>query len=338
MPAKRIPRVVSLGEPWYIDADYLSNFKKDFNYSVLNAKDRSDLQEKLPAEIAENGTIDALIWGAVSFGQVDEDLLKALVPGCKIIVTGSAGYNNFDVQWMADQGIWFCNTVDAVAEPTADMALFLILAVLRNTSNAERIARSGAWKGDKVVPTRDPAGLTLGIVGLGSVGKYLAKRAAILNMKIRYHNRTQLPAEEEAKYNATYDKTLQDLLGSSDVISLNCPLNDSTRNMLSDAEFAAMKDGAYLINTARGPVVDEKSLIAALESGKITRAGLDVFVNEPNPDPYFLQSDKVVVQPHNGGLTQKSFQKATLECFENIRALFIKGRPNSPVIDIKPKV
>jgi phosphoglycerate dehydrogenase-like enzyme len=98
-----------------------------------------------------------------------------------------------------------------------------------------------------------------------------------------------------------------------------------------------MKDGAFLVNTARGPVVDEKALIAALESGKVTRAGLDVFANEPSPDPWFLQSDKVVIQPHLGGLTDSAFQKAERECFENIRAFFTKGKANSPVMEVKPK-
>lgn len=150
-------------------------------------------------------------------------------------------------------------------------------------------------------------------------------------MKIVYHNRSQLSDEEETKYGATYCKTLDELLGRSDVVSLNCPLNAATTGLVGEAQFAAMKDGAFLINTARGAVVDEKALIAALESGKVARAGLDVFVNEPKPDPYFLQSDKVIIQPHLGGLTDVAFQKAERECFENIRALFVKGKPNSPV-------
>jgi len=142
---------------------------------------------------------------------------------------------------------------------------------------------------------------------------------------------------EEAKYGATYCKTLHELLASSDVVSLNCPLNENTTGLIGEAEFAAMKDGSFLVNTARGPVVDEKALIAALESGKITRAGLDVFANEPLPDPWFLQSDKVVIQPHLGGLTDSAFQKAERECFENIRAFFTKGKANSPVMEVNPK-
>lgn len=106
--------------------------------------------------------------------------------------------------------------------------------------------------------------------------------------------------------------------------------------MIGPAEFTAMKDGVFLVNTARGAVVDEDALIAALESGKVARAGLDVFANEPNPNPYFLRSDKVVVQPHLGGLTDFAFHKSEKEAFENIRALFRDGKPNSPVRELRP--
>lgn len=164
--------------------------------------------------------------------------------------------------------------------------------------------------------------------------KYLAKKAAVFNLKIKYYNRHQLSSEEEAEYGAEYCTSLHELLACSDVVSLNCPLNASTANLISTSEFSAMKDGVYLINTARGGVIDEKAFKEALESGKVARAGLDVFCDEPNVDPWFLQSDKVIVQPHLGGLTDVAFHRAEKECFENIRAVFRTGKPNSPVIDI----
>ena len=157
-------------------------------------------------------------------------------------------------------------------------------------------------------------------------------------MKIRYHNRRRLAPEVEREYGAEYCDSLHGLLSSSEVISINCPLNHQTTGLIGSAEFAAMKDGAFFVNTARGPIVDENALIAALESGKITRAGLDVFANEPSPNPWFLQSDKVIIQPHLGGLTDSAFQKAERECFENIRALFTTGKANSPVNVPKSKV
>jgi len=242
--------------------------------------------------------------------------------------------NEFDVDWMTKNGIWFCNTINAVAEATADMAIFLTLAVLRNTTVAERQARNGSWKAG-IVPAKDPGGLTLGIVGAGAIGKYMAVKAKVFNMKVAYHNRRQLSKEDEEKYSLTYYPELSDLLAISDVVSVNCPLNKETTGLISYDQFAAMKDGAFLVNTARGPVVDEQALIQALESGKITRAGLDVFDNEPKINDYFKTSDKVVLQPHMGGLTDLAFQKSEQECFDNVRSLFKTGRPVAPVNEVK---
>jgi lactate dehydrogenase-like 2-hydroxyacid dehydrogenase len=150
-------------------------------------------------------------------------------------------------------------------------------------------------------------------------------------LKIKYYNRRQLSNEDESKYNASYCSSLHELLSCSDIVSINCPLNAKTTNLISTAEFAAMKDGAFFINTARGAIVDEAALKDALTSGKIKRAGLDVLCNEPNVDPWFFEQDNVVLQPHLGGLTNSAFQKAERECFENVRSFFKTGKANSPV-------
>ena len=268
--------------------------------------------------------------GTIPYEPFDEDLLGGLGPDCKIIVSASAGFNEFDVDWMTRAGMWFCNTVEAVSEPTADMAMFLILAVTRNTTLAEKQAREGKWK-EGLTPSQDPVGKTLGIVGLGGIGKYVALKAKVFDMSIRYYNRHRLPADEEAKYSATYCEDLHTLLSTSDIVSIHTPLNAQTENMISHAEFDAMKDGAFLVNTARGAIVNEEALINALEGGKLARAGLDVFYDEPRINEYFMKSDRVVIQPHMGGLTVSAFAKSQLECLENIRAFFEKGRPNSPV-------
>jgi lactate dehydrogenase-like 2-hydroxyacid dehydrogenase len=266
----------------------------------------------------------------IPYEPFDEDLLGGIGPDCKIIASASAGFNEFDVDWMTRAGIWFCNTVDAVSEPTADMAIFLLLAAVRNTSNAEKQARYGQWK-TGLTPSPDPFGKTLGIVGLGSIGKHVALKAKAFNLKLRYYNRHRLPPDEEAKYDATYCEDLHTLLSTSDIVSLHVPLNAATTGMISKAEFKAMKNGSYLVNTARGAVVDEAAMIEALESGKLARAGLDCFPEEPKISEYLMNSDKVVLQPHMGGLTESAFAKSEKECLENIRALFEKGEPNSPV-------
>ena len=142
------PRVVCLGYPKWIGDDYLSKFKQDYGFSVLDAHDRESTKKLLPEDIKENGPIDAFIirMGTPPFEPFDEDLLKDLAPSCKVIASASAGYNEFDVDWMANEGMIFCNSVDAVSEATADIAIFLILAVLRNSSNGERSANAGTWR------------------------------------------------------------------------------------------------------------------------------------------------------------------------------------------------
>lgn len=167
------PRVVFLNSPKCTPASYLEQFSNEFSFSVLPAANRAETKALLPEDIAENGPIHAFIigMGTTPYEPYDEDLLSSLTPHCRIITSASAGYNEFDVEWMGSQGIWFCNTVDAVAEATADMAMFLTLAVLRNTSVAEKRVREGRWRSPELVPARDPSGLTLGIIGLGAIGK-----------------------------------------------------------------------------------------------------------------------------------------------------------------------
>lgn len=172
--ADKKPRIVCLGEPKFAGAEYLQEFSQTFDYSFLPASNRAETQKLLPEDIAKNGPIDGFVirMGTPPFEPFDEDLLKALVPHCRVIASASAGFNEFDVEWMSREGIYFCNTVNAVAEPTADMAIWLTLAVLRNTSNAEKSARAGTWRqGANLIPARDPSGLTMGIVGLGAIGK-----------------------------------------------------------------------------------------------------------------------------------------------------------------------
>ena len=268
--------------------------------------------------------------GTIRYEPFDEELLGALSPDCKLIVSASAGYNEFDVDWMTAAGIWFCNTVDAVSEATADMAMFLILATVRNTSNAERQARAGEWKAG-LTPSRDPVGKVLGLVGMGAIGKFVALKAGLFGMRVVYFQRHRLSESEEERFKATYCGSLRELLERSDVVSLHVPLNAQTEGMISTEQFGWMKEGSFLINTARGAVVDEDAMIGALESGTLARAGLDVYSNEPQISEYLRKSDKVVLQPHMGGLTESAFAKSQLECLENVRACFEKGMPNSPV-------
>ncbi|TAQ87581.1 hypothetical protein B7494_g4082 [Chlorociboria aeruginascens] len=257
-----------------------------------------------------------------------------LLPQLKLVVSASAGYDEMPVTFFTSQAVYFCNTRHAVAEPTADMTLYLLLAVIRDLSRSEKSAREGKWNRAHI-PNRDPSGLTLGIIGMGGIGKHVARKAGAFNLKVTYYNRHRLPAADEEKHNVTYCETLDDLLNTSDVISIHCPLNSSTRHMLTTKEFALMKDGVLIINTARGAIIDEDALIAAMESGKVSRAGMDVFDDEPNIRPYFRESERCVLQPHLGGLTTRARRDAERECLENIVAWWKTGRPVAPVNEIE---
>jgi len=313
----------------------MKDFRSRYHFDVLGTSNREETIRLLPAKVATSGPYDAFLirMGTAPFEPFDAELLQGLVPDCRLIVSASAGYNEFDVDWMTENGMWFCNTRNAVSEATADMAMFLILAVLKDSTRAEKSARTGKWRANHS-PTTDPSGLTLGIIGMGSIGKHLARKAAVFNMKVCYFNRTQLSPKDEARYGATYCSTLDELLAISDVISVNCPLNTFTTGLISYQEFARMKDGVFFVNTARGPIVDEAALIQAMEDGKVKRAGLDVFEEEPKINPYFVNSDRCTLQPHLGGLTDASWERAEKECLENIRSLFETGRPVAPVNEI----
>ncbi|ELR13344.1 erythronate4-phosphate dehydrogenase domain containing protein [Acanthamoeba castellanii str. Neff] len=203
----------------------------------------------------------------------------------KVISNFGAGYDTVDVKAATERNIWVCNTPGAVTNATADVALYLLLAACRRATEAERFLRDGSWErqGSDILAFwgNNPEGKTLGIIGMGNIGKALAKRAAALDMRVIYYKRTPLPKEEEN--GATY-KSMDDLLAESDFISIHTPLTDATRHILGRDQFAKMKKGVYIINTARGPVIDEEALVEALKAKIVRGAGLDVFeVGAPGP-------------------------------------------------------
>lgn len=212
------------------------------------------------------------------------------------------------MRWLSAQGVWFCNTRTAIAEATADMALFLVVAVVRDVGGMERGFREGRWRGREGVRLmRDPGELVLGVVGMGAIGRRVARKVrAAFGMRVAYWTRgggrVGREVEEEVGGELVHCETLEELCGMADVVSLHCPLSEETRGLLGREQLKAMKPGSFVVNTARGGVVDEEALIEALESGHIARAGLDVFEGEGTDGKrireYFLTSEKVVVQPY----------------------------------------
>lgn len=264
--------------------------------------------------------------------QVDAALLDK---GTKlgIVSNYAVGYDNIDIEHAKKKGIVVTNTPQSVTAPTADITLGLILSLCRRITELDRKLRhkqAPNW-GDPKLMSSSLEDKTLGIIGMGRIGKAVAKRALAFGMQIIYHNRNPLPAEVEMNYNATY-ASLEDLLKTSDIVSVHAPLNAKTKHMISAKELALMQSSAFLINTARGAVIDEKALITALQKGQIAGAGLDVFEEEPHVPDAFLSLENVVLTPHSGTATKEARQAMLEEAFRQI-ILFLNGKePESRVV------
>lgn len=222
-------------------------------------------------------------------------------PKLKLIANYGVGFNLIDLDSANRQNITVTNTPHPVIEPTAELAMALMLTLTRRITQLDKKIRvkDGLKWGIMENLGDSLEGKTLGIIGMGNIGRSLARRAAAHRMTILYHNRTQLDQETEARYNATY-LDLDTLIKQSDYISLNAPYTKETHHILGEKEFEKMKDTAYIINTARGPLIDEAALVNALKKEHIKGAGLDVFENEPDIHPGLMDLDNVIMVPHVG--------------------------------------
>jgi len=233
--------------------------------------------------------------------KMDKEVIAAAKGNIKIIANYGVGYNNVDVDYATQCGIVVTNTPDPVIEPTAELALALMLAAARRLGECDRKMRipNGLKWGVMQNLGQSLYGKTLGIIGMGRIGQALARRALGCGMNIVYNNRTQLASEIENLYQARRVE-LNELLNLSDVISVHTPLTEDTFHLINSNSFQQMKPTAILINTSRGPVVDETALVLALKNRVIAAAGLDVFENEPIISPELFDLDNVVLAPHNG--------------------------------------
>src|SRR5215203_1907543 len=236
--------------------------------------------------------------------RVDAELLDAAGPRLQCVANVAVGYDNVDLEAAAARGVLVTNTPGVLDDATADLTLALLLAATRRLAEGDRLVRSGrGWSwGMSFMLGSGLRGKLLGIVGLGGIGRKVAERARAFGMKIAYHSRHPAPAEVVAALSAE-QLPLEQLLAEADVLSLHCPLTPQTHHLIGAAELASMKPTAVLINAARGPVVDERALAAALRSGVIAAAGLDVYEDEPRVEPALLELDNVVLAPHLGSAT-----------------------------------
>jgi len=278
--------------------------------------------------------VDALL--PILTETVDAEVMDAAGPQLKDIANYAVGYNNVDVKAASERGIPVTNTPGVLTETTADLAWTLLMAAARRIGEGERLLRSGGWKGWGPMQLMgvDIHNATLGIYGMGRIGKAMARRAMGFNMRVLYTDNDKLDEGEARELNATrVDKDT--LLAESDFVSVHVPLTPETRHAFGAEEFRKMKKTAVLVNTARGPVVDEAALAQALQQGEIFAAGLDVFEEEPKVHPELLKCENAVIIPHLGSASWETRSRMAEIAATNIVKV-LQGE--KPVTCVNPEV
>jgi glyoxylate reductase len=302
----------------------------------LNVDDRPMTQPELVATVKE---ADVLVPTVTD--QIDSALVEQAGPNLKLIANFGNGVNNIDVAAAARKGIVVTNTPNVLTEDTADMTMALMLAVPRRlTEGAGILGLDGKWEGWS--PTwmlgRRIWGKRLGIVGMGRIGTAVARRAKAFGLSIHYHNRHHVAPAIEEELEATYWESLDQMLARMDIISVNCPSTPATFHLLSARRLALLQPTAYLVNTARGEIIDEDALAKMIREGKLAGAGLDVFENEPAVNPKLVKlaaKGKVVLLPHMGSATIEGRSDMGEKVIINIRAFFDGHRPPDRVLPNK---
>ncbi len=299
----------------------------------LNIEDRAMTADELKAAVK-----DADVLVPTVTDRIDGEIIAAAGENLKLIANYGNGVDNIDVAAAAKRSIAVTNTPNVLTEDTADMTMALILSVPRRlVEGASMLHREGKWAGWS--PTwmlgNRIWGKRLGIVGMGRIGIAVARRAKACGLSIHYHNRHRVAPKIEDELEATYWESLDQMLARMDIISVNCPSTPATFHLLSARRLALLRPSAYLVNTARGDIIDEEALIRMLEDGKLAGAGLDVFEHEPSVNPSLLklaEAGKVVILPHMGSATIEGRIDMGEKVIINIRAFFDGHRPPDRVL------
>ncbi|MGC8971388.1 MAG: 2-hydroxyacid dehydrogenase [bacterium] len=264
--------------------------------------------------------------------KIDAEVFDAAGPQLKVVSNYAVGYDNIDVNEATKRGIVVTNTPGVLTETTADLAWALILATARRIVEADKFTRAGKYEGwaPMLFLGQDVYGKTLGIVGMGRIGQAVARRAKGFNMKVLYNDIRRIPEELEKELNATF-VSLDELLEQSDFVSLHTYLSPETYHLINEERLRKMKKTAYLINTSRGPVVDENALVKALKEGWIAGAGLDVYEFEPKLVPGLAECENTVLLPHIASASVETRTKMATMAAENLLAVLAGKTPPNPV-------
>ncbi len=297
--------------------------------ATLNPADAALSGLEIAARAADIGA-DAVLCCAGD--RLDAAAIGALPDRVRVLATFSVGTDHIDLAAARARGLIVTNTPDVLTDATADIALLLILGAARRASEGERLIRAKGWTG--WTPTQlmgtHIGGKRLGIIGMGRIGQAVAQRARAFGMTIHYSNRKRLPPELEA--GAVYHADPEDLLSVSDVLSLHFPATADTRHWLNAARIDRLPPGAILVNTARGTVVNDRDVVAALRGGRLAAAGLDVFENEPNLFPDYCDLDNVFLLPHLGSATVETRNAMGFKALDNVDAVIAGREPPDRVV------
>jgi glyoxylate reductase len=270
---------------------------------------------------------DAEVLVVTYLDRVDEALLSGL-PAVRQVSSYGVGLNHIELPATSRRGITVTNTPDVVTEATADLAMALLLAAARRVCEGDRLIRAGGWReaAPEFLLGREVTGKTIGIVGFGRIGQAVARRAAGFGLRILY------ASPREAGFPGATRMDLDALLATSDFVSLHCPLTDATRDLISRERIARMKPGAILVNTSRGPVVDEEAVAEALEDGRLFAAGLDVFRNEPQVSERLRRAENAVLTPHLGSGTRETRNAMARMVWDEVLRRVTGRPPAHPVV------
>ncbi len=289
---------------------------------VVNHEDHPGTAAHLIAASAE---FDAII--PCHSEHFSPDVVRQFSGRLKIVANHSVGVDHCDLPALKARGIAVTNTPDVLSDATAELAMLLMLGAARHAVAGDKIVRTGGW--DSWSPAfmvgKQVTGARLGIIGMGRVGRAFATKARGFGMEVHYYNRTPLP--EDQAHGATYHASVESLLGVADFLSLHCPATPETTNLMNAERFALMPRGAVIVNTARGALIDEDALIAALESGQVAAAGLDCFKTEPGGNPAFAQYDNIFMLPHIGSATRQTRDAMGFRALDNLDAFFAGNTP-----------